>query len=249
VSEYIRMAQLVSERRDQPWRRRLYLPIYQVGEAARYANISPQTVAAWHRADSRIALTLSEKDAGDALSYLQLIEVAVVAAFREWGLPLHRIRATREYVRTEFKTEFPFAAYKFKTDGKSMLMDYQQIEGKRGKGKLLDTSTAKGQLAWDDIVGARLKEFDYERGRGAKALAIRWRVNGNSSPVVIDPQVAFGTPTVSGTPTWVVRERWDAGESIDDIAYDFRLNKTDVARALEFEGVTPDVARQRTWVH
>jgi uncharacterized protein (DUF433 family) len=243
------MAQLVSELRGQPWRRRLYLPIYQVGEVARYAHISPQTVAAWHKAESRTNLTLSEKDAGEALSYLQLIEVAVVAAFREWGVSLQRIRAAREYVKVEFKTEFPFAAYKFKTDGESLLLDYQQIEGRRGKGKLLEANASKGQLAWDDIIGQRLKEFDYERGRGAKALAIRWRVDGNASPIVIDPQIAFGTPTISGTPTWIVRERWDAGESIDDISYDFRLKKVDVSRALAFEGIAPDVARQRTWVH
>ena len=30
------MATLVSERTDQPWLRRLYLPSYQVAEAAKY---------------------------------------------------------------------------------------------------------------------------------------------------------------------------------------------------------------------
>jgi uncharacterized protein (DUF433 family) len=235
---------LVSEHHKEPWRRRLVLPMYQIREAARYADVSPKTVAAWHKAEDRSRLTLSQKSLRDALSYLQLIEVAVVAAFRKWGLPLRRIQDAREYVSRELQTEFPFAAYRFKTDGKSLLMDYQQIEGKKGKGKLLD-ATAKGQFAWDAIVGRRLMEFDYE-GHG---MAIRWHVAGVGSPIVIDPQIAFGAPTVGGTPTWVVRERWEAGESIDDIAEDFGLKKPDVVQGLEFEGVKPDPTRPRTWVH
>jgi hypothetical protein len=31
------MVTLMSERLDEPWRRRLYLPSYQIGEAAAYA--------------------------------------------------------------------------------------------------------------------------------------------------------------------------------------------------------------------
>lgn len=238
------MPVLVSERQDEPWRRRLYLPAYPVGEAARYARVSPRTVAAWHREDARAKLTLTAKGHGEELSYLQLIEVAVVAAFRKGGISLRRIRDARAYISKALHTEFPFAAYTFKTDGKNLLMDYQQVEGGRGKGKLLEANI-HGQLAWDDIIGARLQEFDYD----GKGIAVKWRLAGPGSPVFIDPQVAFGTPTVSGTPTWVIKERWGAGESIEDISYDFRLTDADVSRALEFEGITPDVTRRRKWVH
>jgi uncharacterized protein (DUF433 family) len=222
--------------------------MYQIGEAARYAKISPQTVAAWHKAAGQPSPTLSSKEMGEALSYLQLIEVAVVAALRDWGVPMRRIRAAREYVRKEFKTEHPFATYRFKTDGRSLLVPYQQVEGKKGEGKLLD-ATAHGQLAWDDIIGPRLKEFEYERGRGERALAVRWHVGGEESRVVIDPQISFGTPTIRGMPTWLLRERWEAGESVKDIADDFRLKEQDVMCALKFEGIDLNEVRGRTWVH
>lgn len=234
---------MVSERTDKPWRRRLYLPAYQVSEAARYAQVSPQTVAAWHRTDKRTSLILSSKNQGEALSYLQLIEVAVVAAFRKFGVPLSKIRGMREYISTTLKAEYPFAAYKFKTDGKSLYLGYEQIQGKRGRGKLLEASP-KGQLAWDDIIGATLKEFDYKSN-----LAVRWHVAGSASPIIIDPQIAFGTPIVSGAPTWVIKERWIAGESASDIAYDFGLKQNDVKKALEFEGVNADSDRTRQWIN
>src|SRR5215218_10175175 len=102
------MATLVSERLDEPWRRRLFLPSYQIGEAATYARISPQTVVAWHQIEAAI---LTQRDKRAALSYMQLIEVAVVAAFRKMNVPLKRIRAAREYAKRSLRSEYPFAEY------------------------------------------------------------------------------------------------------------------------------------------
>jgi hypothetical protein len=117
---------LIAER-GEPWRRRMYLPNYQVGEASRYAHISPQTVAAWHKVVTGKAPTLSPKEKRAALSYVQLIEVAVVAAFRRTGISLPRIRDAREYISKQLHVDYPFARYQFKTDGKHLLLSYQQV--------------------------------------------------------------------------------------------------------------------------
>ena len=219
------MITLISERTEEPWRRRLLLPSYQVSEAARYADISPQTVAARHRVEKA---TLSSKERRAALSYLQLIEVAVVAAFRKARVPLREIRAAREYVKNELKAEYPFAEYRFKSEGKNLWLDYEAVEGKRARGTLLKANQ-EGQLAWSHIIG-RLDEFDYEH----KGIVIRRHVAG---PITIDPRIAFGAPAIRGTPTWIIRGRWDAGESNSDIADDFGLTKEEIRKALEFEQV------------
>jgi uncharacterized protein (DUF433 family) len=214
------------------WRPRLYIPNYRIREAARYAQIAPQTVSSWHEApQGNRRSTLSQKDKGAALSYLQLIEVAVVAAFRKSGVSLPKIRAAREYVSKQLEAEFPFAEYRFKTDGRDLWMDYAQIEAEMGDKKLLKASQL-GQLAWSDIIG-RLQEFDYEKD----GLAVRWRVGGKDSEVVIDPRVQFGAPAVAGVATWTFRGRWDAGEELDDIADDFGVPNSSVLAALLFEGV------------
>lgn len=217
----------------------MYLPNYQIGEAARFAHISSQTVAAWHR-ESSDRRTLSSKEQGAALSYMQLIEVAVVAAFRRAGVTLKEIKKAREYSQSVLKVEYPFSEYHFKTDGRNLLMNYEQLEGKKGKGKFL-TANKHGQLAWSEIVKT-LDDFDYHQN-----LAIRWRVAGDGSPVVIDPRISFGAPTVAGTPTWIIRGRWEAGESIEDIAEDFGLKKTDVKKALVFEGASGK--REKEWAN
>lgn len=222
------MAAVHSE--SEPWRRRLRLPIYHVGEAARYAQISPQTVAAWHKDGARAGVTLSQKDIGASLSYLQLIEVAVVAAFRNAGVSLARIRKAREYVGTVLKSEFPFSEYRFKTDGKHLFVDYEQVEGEKRRGTLLGADQA-GQLAWQKILG-RLREFEYEPGGG---IATRWTLEGGATPIVIDPRISFGAPSVNGVPTWVIRGRLEAGESDAEIAEDFGLTVAQVRKALKFE--------------
>ncbi|HEY0412240.1 MAG TPA: hypothetical protein VGD66_03755 [Allosphingosinicella sp.] len=214
------------------WRSRLYVPNYWIREAARYAHLSPQTVASWHKpSTSNTRGTLSSKDKGAALSYLQLIEVAVVARFRKAGVSLQKIRAAREYVSKQLEAEHPFAEYRFKTDGRDLWMDYAQIEAEMGDKKLLAASQG-GQLAWSDIIG-KLKEFDYEDDR----LAVRWHVAGVDRSIIIDPQIQFGAPAVEGVPTWVFKGRWSAGEELDDIADDFGLPSAAVIDALQFEGI------------
>lgn len=215
------------------WRSRLYVPNYRIREAARYAHLSPQTVAKWHtKPGSNRRSTLSTKEKGAALSYLQLIEVAVVSSFRKAGVKLRKIEAAREYLAKQMEVEFPFAAYRFKTDGKDLWMDYAQFEADAGDKTLLAASQG-GQLAWGDIIG-RLHEFDYENNGG---LAIRWHVAGRDQNIIIDPRIQFGAPSVEGVATWAFAGRWEAGEVLDDIADDFGVSNSDVLAALRFEGI------------
>jgi uncharacterized protein (DUF433 family) len=223
------MTTLVSERLDEPWRRRMFLPNYQIGEAASYARISPQTVVAWHKVEAAV---LSHKEERAALSYMQLIEVAVVAAFRKMKVPLKRIRAARDYAKRTLRSEFPFAEYRFKEEARHLWLDSEQVADIK-PGSVAEADEG-GQLAWEIMIG-RLREFDYEKN----GYVLQWHVAGRSSPIVIDPRISFGAPTVKGTPTWVIKGRWDAGESDSDIAEDFGIKRDEVREALKFEGVVP----------
>jgi uncharacterized protein (DUF433 family)/DNA-binding transcriptional MerR regulator len=225
----------LSTKELQPWRKRLHIPAYQVGEAAKYARVSAQTVVAWHKIDQRL---LSEKRRKERLSYLQLIELAVVAALRKAKFSLVEIRAAREYVKQHLKSDYPFAEYEFKRYGKSLFTEYQELSGAR---RLVKANQA-GQLAWMEIIGPVLEEFEYEH----KGVAIRWHLAGASSPIIIDPRISFGAPSVKGTPTWIIKGRYDAGETDSEIAEDFNLDVPAVREALRFEGVT---GQSPKWTH
>ena len=235
------MTTSTSERSSEPWRRRLYLPNYQTGEAAKYADITTQTIVAWHRETGKQARILSHKERRVELSYMQLIEVAVVSAFRKSGVSLKRIRAAREYASKTLKAEYPFAEFRFKEEAKHLWLDSEQVSGVNA-GTVVQADQ-EGQLTWESIIG-RLREFEYEH----EGIVIRWHVAGRSSPIIIDPRIAFGAPTIGGTPTWVIKGRWNAGESDREIADDFGIKQVEVREALKFEGLMPS-GRGRSRVH
>ncbi len=211
----------------EPWRRRLYLPAYRVAAAARYAQTTRQTVTRWHRGMEAGGAGMPEREPREALSYLQLIEVAVVAAFRHKGVSLKGIRTARDYAAQQFECEFPFAQLEFARAGRDLLLNLEDILPGDEAGAIV--ANKWGQRAWDEF----LPEFEYEGGD----IVVQWHVRGKQSPILIDPRIAFGAPTVSGVPTWTIRGRREAGETIDEIVDDFSLEREEVLAALDFEDV------------
>jgi len=221
-----------AEARPEPWRRRLYLPAYRVSDAARYAGVSPNTVAYWHYSTSAVGPALPGKERREPLSYLQLIEVAFVAVCRRLGMSLQRLQKTREYARQTLNSEYPFAELRWRTEGVHLLLRLHDIEPTRETDTLI-VADAAGQMGWAPIISERFAEFDYEDG----GIAIRWHPAGRSAPIIIDPRISFGAPTIRGIPTWAIRGRNTAGETIPEIQEDFDLDEEDVLAALEFEGI------------
>jgi uncharacterized protein (DUF433 family)/DNA-binding transcriptional MerR regulator len=223
------MAAFVSTDSKEPWRARLTLPAYQVKEAARYAEVTTQTVRNWQHNNFAAGAAIAERKLRESLSYLQLQELAIVSAMRGQGIKLQKIRLARDYLRQKFSLEFPFSDKRVKSDGQDILMELKELGGSV---KLL-VANRGGQYVWQEMIGNRFKEFEYE-----KNLAIRWHVGGTAGGVVIDPRISFGAPAVKGVPTWALYGRYKSGEPIEDIASDFVITRADVVKALSFEGVT-----------
>ncbi|MCF3638613.1 DUF433 domain-containing protein [Rhizobium sp. TRM95111] len=226
------------------WKERIALPTYRVVDAARYAGTTAQTIGNWQRLVSG-ASAIGHRDQRQHLSYLQLIEVGVVAAMRKGGVPLNAVRSARDYLAKEMNAEFPFAQYEFKTDGKSLILDSEAVD-KSVKDKLIVVSES-GQYAWKEILQSLLRAFEYPSdGNGP---VVKWRVAGAEEPIIIDPRISFGSPVVRGIPTWMLKERWESGEGLRDIAEDYGLEPSDVMAALRFEKTDIDIERPNQWVH
>lgn len=214
----------------------MHLPAYRVADAARYAGTSSQTVNNWQKLRADGTGAIGHRETGEALSYIQLVELGVVAAMRKEKVPLRAIRDARKYLAQKFGSKFPFAEYRFKTDGKQLMMDSETLDPSVS-GKLIVVSE-NGQYAWKEILVRLLRQFDYSDDE--KGIVVRWRVAGDQSPIIIDPRVCFGDPNVNGIPTWTIRQRWKSGESAKEMAEDFDLDLTTVSQALRFEGIDPN---------
>lgn len=234
------MAERVEAISRERWLRRLYLPAYAVGEAARLARVHRTTVSSWYygrrtQPGMRAAKVLGQRPRGAPLSYLDLVEVAFVATLRGMRVPLRRIRVAWRYLAKRFETDFPFAQLDLKTDGASVLYALTDEEGAWLE-KLLVDAGESGQIMWAEPVWDRIREFDYDERH---SLAIRWFPRGRDGPIIVDPRIQFGAPILrdSGLATWAVRERFQAGESVQEITEDFGIQESAVWHALEFEEV------------
>ena len=222
------MATSTAERENAPWYDRLFLPAYRIVDAARYAGAHPNTVSSWHRRRNPV---LPGRDPKQSLAYLELVEVAFVAFFRRAGVPMERIRRARDYVSDAFGCDYPFAEYRFKTEGLHILMESLPLQV-RSIGEGIIVADESGQLAWDNLMGEQFAQFDYELD-----LALIWHPAGRGSAVRIDPRIAFGEPIVNGVPTRVFKGRWESGETMQEIHEDFEVSRREVTDALLFEGV------------
>ncbi len=243
---------------EAPWHERLYEPVYRVKDAARYSGVHPTAVATWLRRGNP---AWSDRARGLPLSYLELVEVAFATHFRRNGVPFALIRQARTDIARHFGSSHPFADANFRTDGYRILTDYpalgngphlavggveiRTIVASRAwfsdapeladDGSLDSRSIDLDAGVWFDLIEEKSSEFDYDFG-----LALTWHPRGRRSSVTIDPRMSFGDPAVSGIPTWTIKGRWEAGESLDALRYDYRLPGRVVEDALRFEGIDFD---------
>jgi uncharacterized protein (DUF433 family) len=151
---------------------------------------------------------------------------------------LDGLRRAHTYLRKTFQAEYPFAQLAVKTGGVSVLAEYVGYEGGRTLRGLL-APDHDSQWEWPEAIQQRFGQFDYEGGR-----AVRWYPRGRANPIIVDPRIAFGVPIIepAGIATWVIRERYGAGESLPEIEEDFGVTREQVAAALAFEGVAVHAA-------
>lgn len=227
------------------------LPNYRLPEAAHYLRIPLSTLRTWifgqeygtaggHRR-SRPIITIAADDP-PRLSFVNMVEAHVLSAIRyQHGVALLAVRRAVEYLTREFGSRHPLAEEQFQTDGVSLFVE---------RLGLLNVS-APGQFAMREILVALLRRVERdERGLAIRLYPFSRRPAATllalaESPrlVVIDPMVGFGRPVLSGTgvTTLSIAERFDAGESIKDLAADFGRPREEIEEAIRCE-LTRDAA-------
>lgn len=163
-----------------------------------------------------------------ALSFLDLLEVRFIDAFRRAGVSWKTIRHSWELAAEFAATDHPFSTKLFKTDGTRILADVMAPRGR--KRHVLDIVGKQWELA--EVVGNTLFEgieFDED-------MAARWWRRADHR-VVIDPARSFGQPIVAkeGVPTRILARSFKAEESIDAVARWYEVSVASVEAAVEFE--------------
>jgi len=217
------------------------IPAYLMSEAAHYAGIPVATLRDWTtgrtystaegQRRSEPLIILPQKGV-PLLSFVNLVEVHVLSAIRrEHRIAMPRVRKALDFLSRHYESKHPLAEHDLDTDGIDLFVEKY--------GELINISRG-GQLAMKEILKLYLQRIERDEKGLARQLFPFTRPATNAADpkvVAINPSIAFGKPVVAGTgvPTAIIAERYKTGESIAEIADDYRLRTSEIEEAIRYE--------------
>ena len=216
------------------------IPTYTIGDADRYLRIPPGTIRSWTL--GRKASTAKGKKhiqpliqipegKPRLLSFTNLVEVHVLRALRQHHkIQLDKVRTALNYTTERLGVPHPLARDCFQTDGTNLFVHCY--------GDLINASQ-DGQLALKEALSSHLERIELDDSGLAIRLFPFTRSREETSPrlVAVDPRSAYGQLAIVGTgiPTSIISERYRAGESIEELAYDYDCKPSLIEEAIRCE--------------
>lgn len=211
-------------------------PVYGVLEAAGLLGLRADRARAWldgyERRGAQYAPVIRVEPTGeDVVTWGEFVELGYLREYRRKGVPLQRLRPVIDELRREFDTPYPLATAKPYILRKELVLDVQERNGLPPAIAIVIRSGQQILLAHDAQRFFKKVEFE-PPGEGDVR---RLHPAGMASPVVIDPLVRFGRPSVQGVATERLWELFDAGESVDQIADGYEMPAEDIRAAIAYE--------------
>ncbi len=206
--------------------------VYTPREAARLVGVNAQQVLRWTRGSGATEPLWNAHfqfldDEVTEISFLDLIEVRVVAAMRKAGISLQAIRFAIDYAQEKFDISRPLASQAFKTDGQEVLMSAVENDG-----EFVSLSKKHpGQKVFKDILSQSLNDLEYEG-----ELVARWRPKSFPA-IVIDPDRHFGDPILDkyGISTSMLKEEYAEFRDINYLSSIYEIPTKSIKTAINFE--------------
>jgi uncharacterized protein (DUF433 family) len=169
---------------------------------------------------------------GPTIPFIGLTEAYVLAAFREAGVPMQRIRPAIRRLEEEMGLTQALASERLRTDGAEVLYDYgQNTKDPAEKDAVGDLVVVRnGQRVFRPIVRDYLRRVTYRNGWASVINVGRGKLD-----VTVDPWINGGHPTLArrGIAVADVLSRIRAGESSKAVAADYGLRTSEVTALLE----------------
>ena len=211
---------------------RLELPLYGLSEAALYLRIPLKTLEYWAFGRKPISAVIEAASKQPrALSFMNLLECHMLASMRSlYDLRLPKIRRAVSHLNKASGFKHPLIEEPLYTNRVDVLI--KQID------KLVNISRG-GQLAIPEIVEAHLERVEYDKSHHVFKFYpfVRERSAGEPKLIVINPSLGFGKPVIAGTgiSTAVIASRFNARESVPDLAKEYGLEPKQIEEAIRWE--------------
>jgi len=213
-------------------------PRYLLADAAILADVPKQTLRSWvqgwretNKRKAQPACIRLDCPLEDpiCLSFFNTLEAGFLAAYRNLGVPMQRIRPALDYAKKRLNIQRPLLHETFRVNGKDLFVEFQEESGFK---RLVNVSKS-GQTAWPELVNDYFRSIEYDK----HGPILRWLFGIERPFVGINPAIAFGSPCIigRGVTTDVIVGRFQARESHEEIAEDFSITTVEVEEALRWE--------------
>ncbi|GAA1767173.1 DUF433 domain-containing protein [Streptomonospora arabica] len=220
-------------------------PIYRRSEAAQLVGVRTNTFRNWangytikrpsgRRTVSASLITTDPTVSGrkPSVPFVGVAESYVISAFRAAGVSMQRIRSAVEELERRFGLPQALASERLYTDGAEVLWNYGQQSDDPYDQKIVGGLVVlrNNQGVFREVIKGYLTQVTYEDGWAKLIRLPRYE----RADVTVDPRINGGAPTVArrGIRVADITDRWRAGESADDLAYDYELTKTEITAVL-----------------
>lgn len=218
--------------------------MYTEAAAARLLRVAPATLHYWLEGKKSGSKTykpvIRETATGsNRVSWAEFVEAGLLRQYRRaHNVQMVELRNFIDSLRKRLGVPYPLAHARPFVSGRKLVIEAQ------ADAKLDAEFALVAEVGGQFILSPAAQEF-YERVTW-DTVATQWRPDDNRhSPVIIDPEVRFGAPSVSGISTSILYEQEKAGEDEADLAETFDLSIAEVRWALSYEMANEASSKQR----
>lgn len=205
-------------------------PMYSLAEAAHLLRMSESTLRWWLEGKDEYDPVLRTEPTGSTdVTWGEFVEARLLREYRKRRVSLPKLRAFISKLRSEMGIPYPLAHRQpFIGVGRRLLLE-AQLSADLPYAFVYEP--VSGQLQLD----GKAKEFYDTLVFDQDGWAARIFPNGQSSPIMIDPDYGFGAPTVKGIRTENIAELVDAGDPVKSVTEMYGLTPDEVKWATSFE--------------
>lgn len=214
-------------------------PAYSVAEASRLVGLTAGRVRRWIRGyqytygdavRSQLPVVQGHPVPSSYASFLSLVDLLFVKRFLDHGLSLQKVRQALDEAR-EILGSIHFARETFFTASGTIFLQLQ--DGDRGDA-ILELMSG-GQWVIAPVIRELAQQIEFDSPEG---LACRWYPLGRNKPIVLDPMVAYGAPSIAGrgVKTINVHDLFVAeDERLPSVRAWWDLTDAEIQAAVDFE--------------
>ena len=211
-------------------------PIYGLTEAAQYLRVPLNTLRYWVQGGGSVPPLIRLTEPA-RLSFAKLLECYMLSSMRAiYDVRIPRVRKALATLAKYVNHRHPLIEQVFQTNRRDLFIEHL--------GEVINLSKG-GQIEIRGIINLYLERVESDPKGLRKLYPFVMQPKPNEPKLIlINPAVGFGKPVIAGTgiSTTVVASRFNARESIDDLASEYRVKPQQIEEAIRWEQRTAAVA-------